>query len=269
MEYKNTRQPVLQMKNIRKSFSGVQVLSEVNFEVCAGEIVAIIGQNGAGKSTLMKILAGVYPFGAYDGEIILGNSSCRFSDVRMAERSGIFMIQQEVEIFPNLSVTENLYFNQLGDKPIIDWNSLYARAERDLQAFGLQNIRPRETMLNLTRAQHQLILITKALILSQEQRRSCILILDEPTSSLSEDETRILFHHLEHIRESGVACLYISHRFKEVFEIANRTAGRESEKDHGRPDPEGNRMAARQRLQLHRPYFNARLPGRGLLHEPG
>lgn len=222
MNQKINAQPVLRMVNIDKSFSGVSVLEGVDFDAYRGEILAVLGQNGAGKSTLMKILAGVYPFGSYSGKILINDKECKFADVKMAEQNGVVMIPQEVEIFPNLTVAENLYFNRLSDNRIIDWNSLYAQAEKDLKEFGILDISPRDIMGNLVRAQHQLILITKALLQSEGRTKTNVLILDEPTASLSDSETQVLFKHMETIKKSGVACIYISHRLGEVFKISDR-----------------------------------------------
>jgi len=208
------------MHNISKAFYGNYVLEDVSMEVRAGEIYAIIGQNGAGKSTLMKVLSGVYPKGTYQGEILLDGQEVSFSGVREAENHGVIMIPQELEVFTNLSVAENLYFNCLSSGMLIDWQKLYADAERDLAKFGMQYIDPHQSMEELTRGQQQMLLIVKALIQAQEKAK--VLILDEPTASLTESETNVLFDYLNQIKQRGIACLYISHRLAEVFRISQR-----------------------------------------------
>jgi D-xylose transport system ATP-binding protein len=213
---------ILNMIDIGKSFSGVSVLQNVNVQANAGEVLAILGQNGAGKSTLMKVLAGFYPFGNYEGVFYVNGIECNFSGIKAAEENGIIMIPQEIEVFPYLTVAENLLFNQLSKKKTINWNQLTADAKAALEEFEIRDIDPSDMMINLTRAQHQLILIIKALVHSTGKNKPSILILDEPTASLTESETLILFKHLERVKESGVACIYISHRLGEVFKIADR-----------------------------------------------
>ena len=175
---------LLEMRSISKEFYGNYVLEDVSMEVKAGEIYAIIGQNGAGKSTLMKVLSGVYPRGTYQGAIFLDGKEVSFSSVRDAEKHGVIMIPQELEVFPNLSVAENLYFNRLGRGALIDWQQLYSDAEKDLARFEMSGINPRQRMDSLTRGQQQMLLIVKALI--QAKGAAKILILDEPTASLTE-----------------------------------------------------------------------------------
>ena len=211
---------LLEMRSISKEFYGNYVLEDVSMEVKAGEIYAIIGQNGAGKSTLMKVLSGVYPRGTYQGAIFLDGKEVSFSSVRDAEKHGVIMIPQELEVFPNLSVAENLYFNRLGKGALIDWQQLYSDAEKDLARFEMSGINPRQRMDSLTRGQQQMLLIVKALI--QAKGAAKILILDEPTASLTETETNILFDYLNQIKQRGIACLYISHRLAEVFRISQR-----------------------------------------------
>lgn len=211
---------ILEMRNISKAFYGNYVLEGVSMEVQAGEIYAIIGQNGAGKSTLMKVLSGVYPRGSYEGTILLEGQEVSFSGVREAEKNGVIMIPQELEVFSNLSVAENLYFNSLSDGLFVDWKRLYVNAEKDLAKFGLGYIDPHQNMEELTRGQQQMLLIVKALIQAQEKAR--VLILDEPTASLTESETNVLFDYLDQIKRRGIACLYISHRLAEVFRISQR-----------------------------------------------
>ena len=211
---------VLEMKNINKDFYGNVVLENVDMQAQRGEILAIIGQNGAGKSTLMKILSGVHPKGTYTGQIILDGKPVEFSGVHDSEKNGIIMIPQEIESFPNLSIAENLYFNQVTSSRFVDWNKLYADAKKDLEKYGMEHVDPKQKMSFLTRGQQQMLLIIKALIMAQGEAK--VLILDEPTASLTESEIKILFEYLDMIKARGIACLYISHRLSEVFQIADR-----------------------------------------------
>lgn len=213
---------ILKMNHIYKEFYGNYVLQDVNISVNSGEVFAIIGQNGAGKSTLMKILSGIHPKGTYTGEIILGGKPVEFSNVREAERTGVLMIPQEIEVFPNLSVAENLYYNTLQQQRFIDWNALYAKAKEDLKEYSVFDIDVRQKMENLTRGEQQMLLIVKALIQTQSSDGGKVLILDEPTASLTESETKVLFDYIDQIKKRGIACIYISHRLAEVFKIADR-----------------------------------------------
>ena len=208
---------MLEMKGIAKSFPGVRALDGVSFDLNQSEIHALVGENGAGKSTLIKILAGVYPYPQYGGQIILDGSERRFANVRDAENAGIAIIFQELSLVKELSVAENIF---LGREPrrlgVINWSALYSRAEKLLQDLHLA-IDSRAPVQNLGIGQQQLVEIAKAL--SQEAR---ILVLDEPTAALTEAEVETLFEILGKLRERGVAMIYISHKLDEVFQISNR-----------------------------------------------
>src|SRR5215813_2058288 len=207
----------LEMKAITKSFPGVKALDGVTFDLDQGEIHALVGENGAGKSTLIKILAGVYPYPEYQGQIIFDGSERRFAGVRDSERAGIAVIFQELSLVKELSVAENIF---LGREPqrfgVIDWNALYSRAQKLLDDLHL-NIDPRAAVQNLGIGQQQLTEIAKAL--SQDAR---ILVLDEPTAALTQAEVETLFGILAKLRERGVAMIYISHKLDEVFRISRR-----------------------------------------------
>jgi D-xylose transport system ATP-binding protein len=208
---------VLTMKSITKSFPGVKALDGVSFDLNQSEVHALVGENGAGKSTLMKILAGVYPYPQYGGEIILDGSERRFASVRDSEKAGIAVIFQELSLVKELSVAENIF---LGREPrrfgVINWNELYSRAQKLLHELHLE-IDPRAPVQNLGIGQQQLVEIAKAL--SQDAR---ILVLDEPTAALTESEVNTLFGILTDLRERGVAMIYISHKLDEVLRISNR-----------------------------------------------
>jgi len=209
--------PLLQMREITKSFPGVKALDGVTFDLHKGEVHALVGENGAGKSTLIKILAGVYPDGEYGGEILLEDSPRHFNSVRDSEQAGIAVIYQELSLVKDLSVAENIF---LGREPrrlgVINWEDLYGRAQTLLDDLHLA-IDPLTPVRNLGIGQQQLVEIAKAL--SQNAR---VLILDEPTAALTDAEVETLFGILNDLRARGVAMIYISHKLDEVFRISDR-----------------------------------------------
>ncbi|MXV84605.1 ATP-binding cassette domain-containing protein [Candidatus Poribacteria bacterium] len=225
------------MQSITKDFPGVRALDDVSFEVRPGEIHALCGENGAGKSTLIKILGGVYPYGTYEGELHINGNEQQFHTVRDAERAGIAIIHQELALIPEMTVAENIY---LGKEPCqfgtINKHRLYHEAGELLSQFGL-TIPLRKPVHELGIGQQQLVEIAKALGRSLQahiqQRRSLqansessgsalLLVLDEPTAALTESEVDILREILTQLREKGVACIYITHKLKEIFQIADR-----------------------------------------------
>ncbi len=229
--------PLLHMQSITKDFPGVRALDDVSFEVRPGEIHALCGENGAGKSTLIKILGGVYPYGTYEGELHINGNEQQFHTVRDAERAGIAIIHQELALIPEMTVAENIY---LGKEPCqfgtINKHRLYHEAGELLSQFGLA-IPLHKPVHELGIGQQQLVEIAKALGRSLqahiEQRRSLqangessgsalLLVLDEPTAALTESEVDILREILTQLREKGVACIYITHKLKEIFQIADR-----------------------------------------------
>ena len=209
--------PLLEMREITKTFPGVRALDGVSFDLRPGEVHALVGENGAGKSTLMKVLGGVYPHPEYGGEIRLDGEVRRFAGVRDAESAGIAVIFQELSLVKDLSIAENIF---LGREPrrfgIIRWEELYSRAQRLLDDLHL-NVDPRTPVGTLGIGQQQLVEIAKAL--SQEAR---ILVLDEPTAALTESEVETLFRIIEQLKSRGVGMVYISHKLDEVFRISRR-----------------------------------------------
>jgi D-xylose transport system ATP-binding protein len=209
--------PLLEMRDITKSFPGVRALDGVTFDLHAGELHALVGENGAGKSTLMKVLGGVYPYPQYGGEVRIEGEVRRFAGVRDAENAGIAVIFQELSLVKDLTVGENIF---LGREPrrfgCIRWDELYARAARLLDDLHLR-IDPRTPVGHLGIGQQQLVEIAKAL--SQEAR---ILVLDEPTAALTETEVETLFGILDRLRERHVGMIYISHKLDEVFRMSDR-----------------------------------------------
>jgi len=217
--------PLLEMKQICKRFPGVQALRNVSITVCGGEIHALVGENGAGKSTLMKVLSGVYP--PDSGEIYLNNQRVNISNLQEAQKLGISIIFQEFNLIPHLSVGENVFFGRFpqGFCGKVNWNRLFSEAEQILASLGI-SLDPHSLVKNLSVADQQMVEIAKALSL-----KSQVLIMDEPTSALTQKEIDILFALMKKLKSQGVAIIFISHRLEEVKEIADRiTVLRDGEK---------------------------------------
>jgi D-xylose transport system ATP-binding protein len=209
---------VLEFKNVTKKFPGVTALDDVSFSIRRGEIHGICGENGAGKSTLMKILSGVYPWGSYEGQVLYEGRELKLVDqsIRQAEEEGIAIVYQELTLVPTITVGENIY---LGKEPtdhgIINWDKLYSDAQRVLEKYHL-DVPPREIVRHLGVGKMQMTEIAKAL--AEDAR---VLILDEPTSALSEAEIEQLMEILRGLKKHGVTCIYISHKLNEFFQIAD------------------------------------------------
>src|SRR5690606_34711675 len=207
---------ILRMRGITKSFPGVQALRDVNLSVRRGEIHAICGENGAGKSTLMKVLSGVYPYGSYTGEILFDGEECRFSGIRDSERRGIVIIHQELALCPQLSIAENIFLgNERATRGLIDWNRTNHEAGLLLERVGLHE-NPVTPVSELGVGKQQLVEIAKALA-----KRVRLLILDEPTAALNDDDSAHLLDLLRGLREDGITCVIISHKLNEVTAIAD------------------------------------------------
>ncbi len=209
---------ILQFEGVTKDFPGVRALSDVSFRVKTGEIHGLCGENGAGKSTLMKILAGVYPHGTYQGKILFQDRELSFtgSSIRQAIERGIAIVYQEFALVPQLTVGENIH---LGHEPqtagVINWHKLYSKTKELLAKYHL-NIPFEEKISKLGVGQQQMVEIAKAL--SEDAK---LLILDEPTSALTETEVDALMEILRKLRAGGVTCIYISHKLEEFFRIAD------------------------------------------------
>ena len=207
---------LLEMRGISKSFPGVKALRNVNLRVLAGEIHAICGENGAGKSTLMKVLSGVYPHGAYEGDIFYAGEQRQFADISDSERLGIIIIHQELALVPLLSIAENIF---LGHEParfgIIDWDEAFRRTRELLAKVGL-NETPDTLITHLGVGKQQLVEIAKALA-----KKVQLLILDEPTASLNESDSAALLELLKEFRNQGIASILISHKLNELAEVAD------------------------------------------------
>ena len=212
----STTHVTLEMRRITKEFPGVKALDEVDLTVHAGEIHAICGENGAGKSTLMKVLSGVYPHGTYSGDIILDGERMEFKDLKSSERSGVVIIHQELALIPELSVMENIFLgNEVVSKGLIDWDKARVRTVELLARVGL-DVDPRTPIKNLGVGQQQLIEIAKAL--SKDVK---LLILDEPTSALNEEDSNNLLDLLRDFKGRGLTSIMISHKLNEIEEIAD------------------------------------------------
>jgi len=223
--------PLLEMRNIVKEFPGVRALDGVSFTLDPGEFHSLVGENGAGKSTLMKVLSGVYPYGTYEGEILVDDQVRRFGGIRDAENAGVSIIFQELSLVKELTVGENIFLGSAPSKlGVINWSELYHRAGNLLKDLHL-SIDPRTLVGDLGIGQQQLVEIAKAL-----SKNARILVLDEPTAALTESEVATLFAILRKLRERGVGMIYISHKLDEVFEMSDRITvlrdGRTISTDH-------------------------------------
>lgn len=207
---------ILALKDISKSFSGVEVLHDVSFSLRPGEVHALLGENGAGKSTLVKIMTGVHqPDG---GSIYLNNEPVRFDDARDSRQAGIAAIYQELSLFPDLDVAENIF---VGRQPVtfsgrVDWRKLYAEAGQLLESLGVK-LDLKQKARSLSIAQQQMVEIARVFSINAR-----ILIMDEPTSSLTLNEVADLFRLVQRLRLEGTAIIFISHRLEELFELADR-----------------------------------------------
>ncbi|PAT01718.1 ABC transporter ATP-binding protein [Candidatus Izimaplasma bacterium ZiA1] len=207
---------ILEMKGITKEFPGVKALDNVNFEVKTGEIHCLVGENGAGKSTLMKVLSGVYKYGEYSGDIVFENKVRKFKNIKESEQLGISIIYQELALIPEMTIYENIFLgHEIKNKNIINWNETITESKKYLDLVNLK-INPSEKVINLGVGQQQLIEIAKAL--SKDVK---LLILDEPTAALNEEESDNLLKLLLDLKEKGVTSIMISHKLKEVTAIAD------------------------------------------------
>ena len=207
---------ILEMQNITKEFPGVKALDNVNFKVERGEIHCLVGENGAGKSTLMKVLSGVYPHGTYDGKIILNGEEQKFKSIADSEEKDIAIIYQELALIPELSVYENIYFgHEIVQGKKINWNETIVKATEMLKRVRL-DVDPSTKVKELGVGKQQLIEIAKALSTNVK-----LLILDEPTAALNEDDSENLLQLIRELKESGVTCIMISHKLREITAIAD------------------------------------------------
>lgn len=208
---------ILQMKNITKKFPGVTALADVSINVKKGEIHALVGENGAGKSTLMNVLSGIHPYGSYEGDIIYKGSECRFKSIRDSEEMGIAIIHQELALSPFLTIAENIFMgNERAKHGIINWDETNKQAIQLMKRVGI-NERYNTKVKDIGVGKQQLVEIAKALSKNCE-----LLILDEPTAALNDEDSNHLLELLQTLnKESGMTCIMISHKIHEVIKISN------------------------------------------------
>lgn len=208
---------LLEMKNITKTFPGVKALDNVNLQVEEGEIHALVGENGAGKSTLMNVLSGIYPYGSYEGDIIYDGEVCKFSKIKDSEEKGIVIIHQELALIPYMSIGENMFLgNERGKKFAINWNDTYGEAEKYMRTVGLKES-SRTLIKDIGTGKQQLVEIAKALA-----KHAKLLILDEPTASLNEDDSQALLDLLLKFKKEGMTSIIISHKLNEISYVADK-----------------------------------------------
>jgi len=207
---------ILEMKNITKMFPGVIALDKVNIRVASGEIHALVGENGAGKSTLMKVLSGVYPHGSYTGDILFHDKIVEFKDINQSEHLGIVIIHQELALIPHLSIAENIYLgNERATAGIIDWNQTILKTRELLTKVGLTES-PNALISSIGVGKQQLVEIAKAL--SKEVK---LLILDEPTAALNENDSENLLQLLLELKNQGITSILITHKLNEIAKVAD------------------------------------------------
>jgi D-xylose transport system ATP-binding protein len=210
---------VLKMEHIVKEFPGVRALDDVNFEARSGEVLALMGENGAGKSTLMKVLGGVWPYPSYRGDIFVDGERRQFRSTREAMDAGIAVIHQELNLIPELTVAENIFLDRQPSNAFgaIDWRRLNADTDALLRELGISGIEPTDLVKHIAVGKQQMVEIAKAL-----SKRAHILILDEPTSALTDKEAAELFRVIGKLKQDGVCMCYISHKMEEIAAIADR-----------------------------------------------
>ena len=208
---------LLEMKQITKTFPGVKALDNVNLKVEEGEIHALVGENGAGKSTLMNVLSGIYPYGTYEGDIIYDGEVCKFSKIKDSEEKGIVIIHQELALVPEMTIGENMYLgNERGSKYAIDWDKTYGEAEKYLKQVGLKES-SHVLIKDIGVGKQQLVEIAKALA-----KKAKLLILDEPTASLNEEDSKALLDLMLAFKKQGMTMIIITHKLNEVSYVADK-----------------------------------------------
>ena len=209
---------ILEMNHITKEFSGVKALDDVNLKVERGEIHAICGENGAGKSTLMNVLSGVYHYGSYSGDIVYNGEICKFHNIKESERKGIVIIHQELALSPLLSVAENIFLGneQTSVKGVVDWAVTRKKAEEVLAKVGLENENVNLPINAFGVGKQQLMEIAKALA-----KKVDLLILDEPTAALNDEESKHLLDLMLGLKEQGITSIIISHKLNEIEYVAD------------------------------------------------
>ncbi|SAF32127.1 xylose import ATP-binding protein XylG [Enterobacter ludwigii] len=207
---------LLEMKSITKRFGAVKAVDNVSLRLNPGEVVSLCGENGSGKSTLMKVLCGIYPHGSYEGEIVFAGEVIQATHIRDTERKGIAIIHQELALVKHLTVLENIFLGaEISRHGVLDYDTMTLRCEKLLAQVSLA-ISPDTRVGDLGLGQQQLVEIAKAL-----NKQVRLLILDEPTASLTEQETAVLLNIIRDLQNHGIACIYISHKLNEVKAISD------------------------------------------------
>jgi len=208
--------PILEIRNVSKDFSGVYALKNIDMQILPGMVTAVIGENGAGKSTLMKIISGIHR--EYEGEVLLNGEVVTFKNPKEAAERGIVIIHQELSLIPNLSITENLFLGKelTNSWGVLDYPRMHKKSRELLGMLKLE-IDPRTPVRQLRVGQQQLVEIASALLMDSK-----VLIMDEPTSAISDSEVKLLFSIIRELTAKGVAILYISHKLTELYNIATR-----------------------------------------------
>ncbi|MDQ0786811.1 multiple monosaccharide ABC transporter ATP-binding protein [Streptomyces sp. B3I8] len=208
--------PVLEMRSIVKTFPGVKALSDVTLKVRQGEVHAICGENGAGKSTLMKVLSGVHPHGSYEGEILFEGEVCHFKDIRASEQRGIVIIHQELALVPYLSLSENIFLgNEHATRGLISWGETLRHGTELLRRVGLSD-HPDTRVADIGVGKQQLVEIAKAL-----SKKVKLLILDEPTAALNDEDSGKLLELILELKKQGITSIIISHKLNEIRRVAD------------------------------------------------
>lgn len=208
---------ILEMKGVSKSFGATQALKNVSIDLMEGEVLAICGENGAGKSTLMKVLSGSYDFNSYEGEIFIDGKKCEFHTPADSSAAGIEMIYQEINVHLDLSVAENIFLGRVPTKHgVVQWAHMNGEAQIYADMVGLK-VPVTARLRDLSASQCQMVSIARAL-----SRNPKILVLDEPTSPLTDAEVEDLFKILFRLRKEGISCIYISHKIREIKRLADR-----------------------------------------------
>ena len=208
---------LLEMRDIRKSFSGVSVLKGVQLTVESGEVHALLGENGAGKSTLMNVLSGTYPYGSYTGNIMFDGQECKFRSIKDSEKVGIVIIHQELALIPYLSIAENMFIgNERAKNGVIDWGETEHQSRELLKRVGMENLNPNLLIKDIGVGKQQLVEIAKAMA-----KRVRLLILDEPTAALNDNDSDHLLGLLLELKAQGITSIIISHKLNEVERIAD------------------------------------------------
>jgi rhamnose transport system ATP-binding protein len=209
----------IELRGISKSFAGIRVVNDVSFDMRPGEVHALMGENGAGKSTLIKIMAGLYQ--ADEGPILVNGEAVRFASPRAAHAAGIATVHQELLLFPELTVAENIFLGQTPKTPlgIIDWTAMRRRARQLLDELDSGDLDVDQKVVHLSVGNRQRIEIARAL--AQDAR---VLIMDEPTAALAEHDVQRQMSIVRNLRKRGVAIIYVSHRMPEIFALADRVA---------------------------------------------